>query len=315
MTIEEFSYKVTKEPLKKPYKLSFGTLEIFDVIKILVKINGKTFNGEVVPLPGYNSESVASIKRFYDKQKHNLVGQEIQETRKRIESEDIENQFAKSGILTALDFALDKDFLFSKDQNIRLEFVTPISLETKIEKQRLNSTVKIKLTGDPNFDCESLDAFFLMNKNLKNLTRLDANQAYSKKQAEQILSHISKAIWREKVAYLEQPLISTNWAETQELVNSFPSVSIMLDESVITENDLRRCKEINIPFVKFKLYKQGGIKELETQIKLANQLGLKVVLGNGVAGKLTNQIENCIYLKYKDWVFGASEANGFKKIA
>lgn len=314
LIIEDFYFQVIKEPLKKPYKLSFGTINYFDIINVYVKISGDTYRGEVVPLPGYNSENVESIIGFYKNQKQNIEGQEILIARKKIKNESIENQFAKSAILSAIDLALNKDFFSSNYSHSQIDFVAPISFETKIEKLQLNRTIKIKLTGDPKFDCESLDAFFEINKNLVNQTRLDANQAYSFEQAVKVLSHISNAIWREKVAYLEQPLMSTNWLGTQELVKSFPQVSLMLDESVITEGDLRQCKEINIPFVKFKLYKQGGIKELESQIKLAHNLGFKIVLGNGVAGKLTNQIENNIYLNYKDWVFGASEANGFKKI-
>ena len=314
LIIEDFYFRVAKEPLKKPYKLSFGTINYFDIINLYVKISGNTFRGEVVPLPGYKSENIESIIGFYKNQKRNILGQKILVAREKIKNESIENQFAKSAVLSAIDLALNKDFFSSNYSHSQIDFVTPISLETKIQKHQLNKTIKIKLTGDPNFDCESLDAFYLMNKNLQNQTRLDANQAYSLKQAEQVLSYISNAIWRENVAYLEQPLISTNWLGTQELVNSFPAVPLTLDESVITENDIRKCKEINIPFVKFKLYKQGGIQELESHIKLANKLGLKIVLGNGVATTLTNKIENHLYKKYKHMIFGASEANGFLKI-
>lgn len=62
-----------------------------------------------------------------------------------------------------------------------------------------------------------------------------------------------------------------------------------------------------------KLFKQGGIKEVIQQAQLCHLLGIKVVLGNGVATKLSNQIENQIYSSFP-FFYGASEANGFLKV-
>ena len=87
----------------------------------------------------------------------------------------------------------------------------------------------------------------------------------------------------------------------------------MLDESIVTDQDIYKAKSIGIEFIKLKLFKQGGIKEVVQQAQLCKLLGIKVVLGNGVATNLSNQIENHIYSSNPIF-YGASEANGFLKI-
>lgn len=315
MIVENAFFSISQNKLKKPYKLSFGTISYFDIFKVTLRINGKNYFGEVVPLNGYNNESVDSIIDFYKNQLPIFIHKSIYDLQILLREDSFINQFAKSAILTAIDFSLNPNLVNKlKTANSNVDFVKAISIDKKIEKEQFNKTIKIKLSGDEKFDCENLNRFFYINSNIENPVRLDANQAYNKVQASILLNHISNSKWKDKIAYLEQPLISGNWDGIGELIRQFPNCSIMLDESIVTNTDLLKCREFNVPFVKLKLYKQGGITELENQIKLANDLGLKIVLGNGVAGLLTNQIENYLYNKYRDQLYGASEANGYLKI-
>lgn len=52
--------------------------------------------------------------------------------------------------------------------------------------------------------------------------------------------------------------------------------------------------------MKHKLFKQGGISELVNFARLANNMGMKVVLGNGVASSLSNMMEVSLQLKYPE---------------
>lgn len=312
--IDSSHYELQKVRLIKPYVLSFGTITHFHIFTVKLVIDSEIFLGEVVPLFGYNEESLESIRLFYERNIFKLKNLEIEEARTKIVNLPKGNDFAKSAILTAIDMYGRPEIAGGLDDaNNGVDYVKAISLKDQLKYDR-NEVIKIKLTGRPQDDINGLEHFFKINSNLNTPVRLDANQGYSLNDAQFLFNHLINSIWRDKLAYVEQPLNAMDWEGASKLAKDFKSIPIMLDESVITDEDIKRCKEIQIPFVKFKLYKQGGIQELENQIKLAHKLGLKIVLGNGVAGELTNKIENYLYKKYNSILFGASEANGFLKV-
>jgi L-alanine-DL-glutamate epimerase-like enolase superfamily enzyme len=143
--------------------------------------------------------------------------------------------------------------------------------------------------------------------------RLDANKAYTIEEAQVVYAGILSSGFNAHVDYVEQPLPVQEWSGHQLLVREFPDVPTMLDESIITKEDLARAVSMKIPFVKFKLFKQGGIRELVELSEAAWNAGIKVVLGNGVATEISNDVENAVYAGHGRY-FGASEANGFQKV-
>ena len=88
----------------------------------------------------------------------------------------------------------------------------------------------------------------------------------------------------------------------------------MLDESIYTVNDVNRAAQVGCQWIKLKLCKQGGIDELLQLAKHAKSIGLKVVIGNGVATDVSNLLELWVYDRYRHLFDGASESNGFAKL-
>ena len=75
-----------------------------------------------------------------------------------------------------------------------------------------------------------------------------------------------------------------------------------------------KAKKIGINYLKHKLIKQGDISELVNFASIANNMGIKVVLENGVASSLSNMIEVSLYLKYPELFILPLESNGYLKI-
>lgn len=115
--------------------------------------------------------------------------------------------------------------------------------------------------------------------------------------------------------YVEQPLRADDWEDARMLASQNGDVAMMLDEPIVLDEHIQRAKDVGARFLKLKLFKQGGIREVVRQAKLAHTLGLKTVLGNGVATSVSNEIELRIQSDDPDLFYGASEANGFLKVS
>jgi O-succinylbenzoate synthase len=318
LTIKKIRIYCEEQNLTIPYTLSFGTISKIDSVRVeLAFSNGITKTAETVPLPGYSNETKESILQYLNGIITFIINKDIEKARSFIEKDLPKNPFACSPVLTAIDL-LDYSFPVI---TTGINYVIPASSSNLVElKENIeylrgfeSGTLKIKLTGDLKQDLTCLE--ILSESNLTNLIiRFDANQAYCLRDAIVFYQNVALQKYIDNIDYIEQPLAYNAWKEHATLVSEFPIVKTMLDESIVTNADLFKALSIMIPFVKFKLFKQGGIKELINQIKIAAENGMKVVLGNGVATLLSNEIESGIYLKYPDMIFGACEANGFLKI-
>ncbi len=94
----------------------------------------------------------------------------------------------------------------------------------------------------------------------------------------------------------------------------FQNTEFMLDEPIVDFTSIDKARSIGVNYVKLKLYKQGGIIELIAHAEYANQNGLKVILGNGVATWPSNQVELSVYAENRSWFSGVHEANGYIKV-
>jgi L-alanine-DL-glutamate epimerase-like enolase superfamily enzyme len=180
---------------------------------------------------------------------------------------------------------------------------------------RKKSTLKVKLTGNPKTDIAGLRALEGVAGIASIRLRADANQGYGIDDAEVVFSCFRDSKTLSAWDYVEQPLAIEDWTGTAKLRRLYPTVPIMLDEGIITDEDIRKARETDVAFIKLKLFKQGGIHETISQARLARSLGLKVVLGNGVATQISNDIELKIHSEHWEWFYGASEANGFLKVS
>jgi L-alanine-DL-glutamate epimerase-like enolase superfamily enzyme len=136
--------------------------------------------------------------------------------------------------------------------------------------------------------------------------RIDANKGYSFEDAKKFVCGIS----RDNVELFEQPFNINEWEKMSNLRKVSP-IPLMLDESIHTVDDIDRTYELRCAqYVKFKLMKAGSLKRLEILMTRAFKNGLKVVVGNGVAGEI-----GCIHeaLASQNIIDNAGEMNGFSR--
>lgn len=315
--ISLINIELIRYPLEVPYVLSFDTIKYFESIQvILFTDDGRSRLAEVVPLPGYNDETSNTILDYLNKQQGSLVGKTISDCRNIVKKDIRENPFATSPLLTAID-------LFNIDEELEvvseLPVVSPYSVSNinklilHIRSSHEHETIKIKLSGNYHEDLKALKSLSQYKRFFKNNIRLDANQAYTLKEAAHFVDGIVDSELIDHIEYIEQPLDADDF-HGHEVLAKKEAIPIMLDESVVDHSDLQKAYDIGIKFIKLKLFKQGGIEECINLIESVREKKMKVILGNGVATGISNAVEHYIHLKYIDSIFGASEANGFLKI-
>lgn len=304
--------------LKRPYILSFVTLDVFDALLVYITLdNGETRIGEVVPLPGYSSESAEDVMHVFESWLPNLPGQELQNVRRSIASQITVAPCASSLILSALDAGLISE---NKQQQRRhcVPLVYPVSsADPDIEhtvKQAIAlgyKTIKVKIGENLEQDLAALPRLW-MALLAKIRVRFDANQAYTLEEARCFLAAVEAQLV-EATELVEQPLPPDAWDEMPSL-SSNTIIPLMLDESIHSLDDVRRAAKVGCKWIKLKLCKQGGVQELLQLATYATSIGLKVVIGNGVATDVSNLLELWVYDRYPNLFAGASESNGFAKL-
>jgi L-alanine-DL-glutamate epimerase-like enolase superfamily enzyme len=84
---------------------------------------------------------------------------------------------------------------------------------------------------------------------------------------------------------------------------------MMLDESIYGLKEIERAAELQAArFIKLKLMKLGSLEALGRALERIRALGMKPVLGNGVACDLGCWMEACVAARHID---NAGEMNGF----
>lgn len=315
-----FELKVHSFQLKLPYKLSFGTIYKLDSIQVSLNVNGSLSIGEVVPLTGYNKETKESIVEFLSQRiAQGNDESDLSKFRKEVAGQITNHGFACSAILSALDLQCPQYKSFTSRSIIsESEFVVPSSTNDPIALWQFlinhqEDYVKVKLSDTPEHDLEVLQFCEKAITSLKHPLRLDANQALDLKKARHLYKGIESFGFADSIHYIEQALPFDDWEGTRSLAKEFELPS-MLDESIVLLDEIQKALDIGVNFIKLKLFKQGGILELEQMILKAKELGVKVILGNGVSTELGNNIENNLYQKYPEAILRGSEANGFIKL-
>ncbi len=315
-----FKLHVKSHKLKTPYKLSFGTIREIDSVQVAFTQRSRTTVGEVVPLVGYNDESTESISKFIkQKLSESSKFSSLQDFRAHVAQNIRDHGFACSPILCAIDLH-DSAFTESMQKSKMAvdEFVVPTSTSnaTSLREalhENLNRFVKIKLSSDPEHDFSVLSACEAALMACSKPIRLDANQALNLDQARFLYRSIENSNFRNVIHYIEQALPFDDWQGSEVLANEF-ELPTMLDESVVLLSDVEKAQRIGVQHIKLKLFKQGGLVELEQMIQKAVELDMRVILGNGVSTEIGNDMENYFYLKFKGKIVLGSEANGFAKI-
>lgn len=306
--IESVDLHRLRVPLERPYHLSFTTLVHFDLFLVRVTTGDREGLGDCVPLPGYSHENADGVWRSLTRAAHAASGRGVSEALAALERVREQQPFATAPLMSAIETATAPQ---SASQTAVVALLGTVTERADEEVERLLAagyeTLKVKVGWDPAQDARWVGRVQEIVAG-RALLRLDANQAYDVEQARLFVEHVDPT----GIEVFEQPFGPDAWEQTTAL-SAASRLPIMLDESIESEADLERMIELGAaPAVKFKLGKAGGLEALERLIGRARSAGLRVVLGNGVAGDLENLHELRVAARLIDT---AGEMNGFLKPA
>lgn len=308
--IEEARALRLRMPLNAPYHLSFGDIRHFDLFLFHVRLGDSEGVGEAVPLPGYGEETDQVVWDLLRKWAGSLLGMKANEAINSVQSARMKHPFAVTAAATAIETALNP---LELHEEVTIPLLGTVmghcveELEDEVESLlgAGYATLKVKVGWDEKEDAERV-RHVQENVGERAVIRLDANQAYDLEQATYLADHVDPS----NIELFEQPFSVGNWHDMVKLSETSP-LPLMMDESITSESELEemirlRCAGV----VKFKLMKAGGLDALERLILHAGEAGLKVVLGNGVAGDIDNFHEMVIASRH---IETAGEMNGFLK--
>jgi L-alanine-DL-glutamate epimerase-like enolase superfamily enzyme len=168
-------------------------------------------------------------------------------------------------------------------------------------------TIKIKIGSKEHSTEEDIAKIKLIAENMPSAKlRIDANQALNLKEAMYILKSINDL----NIEVFEQPFPPKHWDKMKSLYDLDLGIPLMLDESINGQKDLEKAESC-ADFVKFKLMKQKSFENLFLMINKAQELGLKIIVGNGVQSEIGCYYEGLVLSTLQELFAG--ENNGFLK--
>lgn len=299
-------------PLKQPYVLSFKSIREFDIIFVTVRDGERIGYGETVPLYGYSDESFSDAWNLLAIWKKEFEGKTVKEIKNSLLQWKKTHPFSTTAIWSALEtlqgqHVVKEDIYYPLLGTLHASEKKGIAIEIKELIADGYTTIKVKV-GMKDVETDIRKIRYIQEViGDQALIRIDANQGYDFDEAKKLVQHIDSS----NIELFEQPFSKTDWNSMIDLAKISP-IPLMMDESINGEADINRvistrCAE----YVKFKLMKAGSIVQLNHLIQKAQSEGLKVVLGNGVAGEVGNLHE---ILVAHSLLTNAGEMNGFLKL-
>ncbi len=300
-------------PLKTPYRLAFGAVEAFDTIVVECgTADGRVGLGEATVLTGYTDETIEESWAAACELVDRLAPLGAAARRDRLAELVAARPFLATAFLTALDMAEDSPLLrLERETRVPILAVISASGEEAVREEigRLYGegyrTFKVKVGFDVEKDLAQVQRVQKAAGG-RAAIRIDANQGYSAAQGVAFVRALDPA----GIELFEQPCAAGDWAAHLEVARA-ASVPMMLDESIYGLADIERAAETGAAaFVKLKLMKLGTLAALADALERIRALGMKPVLGNGVACDLGCWMEACVAARHVD---NAGEMNGFLK--
>jgi len=313
MYIETIEVYRLSQPLCEPYHLSYRSIHELDSVWVKVRLtNGSMGWGESTPLPGYSDSDIEAVWGVTNDLATDWVGRDASQVLAEPPRE--RDGFLFTAVWTALEEATGR--IAQTSGKIPLVGLvqersdeSPVSALCRVRKHGYK-VFKVKAGYLPvDKDKERLRVF-QQNLRAGERIRIDANQSLSEHQAKALLAVCNAG----KVELFEQPLPVGEWDACARLAQA-AQVPIMLDESITDLEALDRTSRSGAAqIVKLKWMKQGGITYLREMVERARELGLLVVLGNGVAGWINNRHEAIFWLEKLQDMQLAGEMNGYLKL-
>lgn len=282
-----------REALHRPYELSFGVLEHFDLIIVrVVDSDGRIGYGESCPVPPYSKDPAETVWNTICRGLPDLVGKDAADALEEIVAQTGDGDpFSTVATATAVESLVDPP---------RYHGALAVPIVGTVLSHRLGDlpadveqlirtgyrTLKVKVGFDAVEDARRV-GLVQAHAGPRTRLRLDANEAWTPAQARTFLDLIEPA----GIELLEQPFPRQRWDWARELSRSGSPVPIMLDESIADEESLKKAADVGADIVKLKLMKCGSRAALRRRIEFAAGLGLSVIVGNGIAGTVDNWYE------------------------
>jgi NADPH2:quinone reductase len=315
---EQISVYRLRMPLRVPYRLAFGPVTHFDtVIAEVVASDGTGGFGEATILTGYTDETIdqcwSAACDFADEMAANRA--------------DLDERIARLGerlpfTATAFGTALEMQRgspLLRLDADAAVPLVGLLNAKDPHDEAAMHAeferllaagfrTIKVKI-GFAVDDDIALVTTFQRIVNGRALIRIDANQAYSAIEGNKFVEALDPA----GIELFEQPCAADDWDAHMQVANVARATGLpmMLDESIYGMGDIERAAQLEAAsFIKLKLMKLVTLDALARGIERIRTLGMRPVLGNGVACDPGCWMEGCIAARQIDT---AGEMNGWLK--
>lgn len=301
-------------PLKQPYENALGRLDAFDVLLFeLEDDQGRQGWGEACPVAGYSPEDPDQAWAHANQLLPQLVAgaDGIEE---RLGRDLLGYPFVVSAIHEAIDDLAGSETLAGNGSECRVELagtvntLDPVAAAEAARKlvDAGYRTLKVKVGYHADDDARRVRAIAAAVDGAAQL-RMDANQGYDLASAIAFARQVPLAA----VEVFEQPVPAHRWDLLEEIAAQ-EILPVMLDESIYGDADIEYAAGLRgVTAVKLKLGKAGGPTALARQVDLGHRLGLRVVVGNGVASDLGCYHEALCYQYSK--LATAGELNGFLK--
>ncbi len=280
--------------LEEPFIISLGPITHAQnmVVKIFLK-NGMYGIGECSPYPTIHRETQQSVINVGRNLSNLLLGQDCRELKKLntlLENEKKENACAKSAFDMAL-YDLNAKVLnlplyqflggsnnkeIYTDRTVSLMSIDEMVLRAKRFVEMGFPVLKIKLGDIPSQnDVDRLRAI-REEIGLETPLRLDANQGWNLREAQNILPQIEEL----NIQHCEAPLPAADILGRKKL-RGYSSIPIMADEGVFNHIDaFQNLKEDAVDRINIKLGKSGGIENALKISALAESANVQCQVGS-----------------------------------
>ena len=301
-------------PLVKPYRLSFGPVTAYDTIIVeLTDTDGRRGWGEATLLTGYTDETIDGAWRTAVGLAPILLKMDRAAYATHCAAVGVHAPFTATAFMSAYEMLADSEVLRPGAQRVPILGLLHATEPGAVREEFASlleagyRTIKVKVGFEVDVDIRNVRAIQSVVAG-RAAIRLDANQGYDAGQAVKFLRALDPA----GIELFEQPCAAGDWAAHAQAVQA-ACVPMMLDESIYGLPDIERAaSERQAAYVKVKLMKFISLKSLVEAILRIRSLGMRPVLGNGVANDLGCWMEACVAARLID---NAGEMNGFLKPA
>lgn len=312
-SIEKLTLHRLRMPLLVPYRVAFGLIEHFDTIVVeAVDRDGNIGLGEATILTGYTDETIDGSWRAARDFAGKLASLGRDDLLREVRRFGVDFPFAATALGTAVEMMGGSDLLdVPRPESVALVGLLNAKSEDSIPAELAQlreagyGTVKVKVGFDVDKDAR-LVRTVQRATNGRVRIRLDANQGYTAEQGMRFVKGLDPA----DIELFEQPCAAGDW-DSHLAVCGVSPVPMMLDESIYTLADIEKAATLKAAsYIKVKLMKLVTVEALSKALERIKALGMKPVLGNGVACDLGCWMEACVAARHID---NAGEMNGFLK--